>query len=174
MSSFGRSLRRSMTYFTGLSQAKYNKYSDFKDLTPEEILNVPLDQISSTKLENDTTSHGLDHAQLYAVSYLKIWKKAKKTPTQDMIDQAFSRINGTDSTSRQVSDLLVNFDREKRKKDDLTLRHKRLKNTPLTVEEELDLRLNDLDRKGGKRNAKKTKKQNKKRTNQKKNKTYKK
>ena len=58
-----RSLLRRVTSFTGMTSNRYQKYSDFEGLTPEQIIDVPLDEISTTNLDTDTKLHNLTKEQ---------------------------------------------------------------------------------------------------------------
>lgn len=160
-------LRKSLTSLTGISKRQYQKYSDFKDLTPEQILELPLDQISTTRLNKDHNTK-LKQNQLSAVRELIALKKLSNKGTSITPEFRKSRIDLSKQVNQYIADTYI----EDIKKRELELRHKRLNNN-LTEEEAVELRLIGL-KKGGRRNTKKTKTQTKKRTNKQKRRTYKK
>lgn len=171
-----KSLKSFATSISGVSNRTYQKYSDFKHLTGEQILELPLDQISTTMLNNDHNKKELKHDQLSAVHKLIALKNLSNkgaTITPEFRQSRIDRVKGHSLLDEQVDKLIVDTDRQDREGRELELRHKRLIGK-LTEEEAIELRLIELANKGGRRNAKKTKMQTKKKTNKKKRRTYKK
>jgi hypothetical protein len=168
--SLRKSLNSFVTYISGVSNKQYQKYSDFNNLTPEQILELPLDQISRTMLNKDSNTV-LTHAQMKAVRTLSSLKylSDKHVPITPEFRQSYiDKAKGVSILDK----LIVDTDRDIRKERELELRQKRLGDKEMTEEEKMDLRLLELN--GGRRNTKKTKTQTKKKTNKKKRRTCKK
>lgn len=179
--SIGSWVRSIVTDATGSARIQYQRYSDFKDLTPEKILKLPLEQISRTNLKKDRNTV-LKPDQLSAVRKLIAIKNFSKTIKDEsrrksMVEEARENARRSNLKDSEIDDFIVDtYTTDILPVEVVEAGRERLKDdTPLTDEQVLQRRVLNLKiKKGGRRNTKKTKMQTKKRTNKKKRRTYKK
>ena len=175
------SIRKSLTSLTGRSTKQYQKYSDFEGIVPVDILKIPLNAISRTKLLNDDTEHKLNKFQLAAVERLITFKDVVKEQNitnmqtiKNMRIKMIERMIGIDPVSVEADNLVQQI---KLESDLASIKRMRDESIARESLESLEKRLEKLkepDTKGGRRNTKKTKMQTKKKTNKKKRRTCKK